>query len=111
MPEPINDFFEVSFNTQDEATHFSFQVLNLADSERGAQLSAGTRRLIAFQPLMPEERSNAYVSAGAAQMLMQSGARYPISNQPIALRDLPDALALVVGDQIDYMAYEARRRT
>jgi hypothetical protein len=109
MPAPVSDFFIVTFSSREEVAHFGMQLLDATTSPRGIQLSATGSRPVAFQSLMPRGEQTAYVSPGAAKLMAAIGAGFVINSAPLPLRELPDGLALLVGDQADLTAYENRR--
>ena len=110
MPQPIVDYFGVSFRSKKEAEQFSLQALNACTGPLGIQMMAGASRPVVLQSLMPQEGIGAFVSAGAAQLLKHEGAQYDIATAPTSLGHLPDGLALLAGDQADYSVYLARGR-
>lgn len=109
MPDPVTEFFPVSFSSQEEVGHFGMQLLNAADSPRGVQLTASGPRPVAFQSVMPRYEELAFLSAGAVKLLTETGARFAIDRNPVPLRELPDGLTLLIGDQRDYTEYKPRR--
>lgn len=111
MPKPVLEYFPVSLDGAESAATFSMQLINAVSGPQGMVAMAGPNRPVAFQPVMSSRgRETAYVSAGAAKLLRSMGIQTPIDSNPIPLRDLPDGLALVVGDNVDFLAYDARRR-
>lgn len=109
MPATVSDFYIVTFASREEAAHFGMQLLDATTSPRGIQLSATGPKPVAFQSLMSRGEQTAYVSLGAAKLLAEIGAGFAINSAPLPLRELPDGLALLVGDQADSTAYENRR--
>ena len=111
MPEPVLEYFPVCLDGSESAAAFSMQLINAVSGPQGMVAMVGPNRPVAFQPLMSASgRETAYVSAGAAKLLRGMGIQAAIDPNPVSLRDLPDGLALVVGDNVDFLAYDARRR-
>lgn len=111
MPEPVREFFRVRLQGREDAAAFAMQLINAASGPEGIGAMSGPRRAVAFQPILPtNETEISFVSAGAAKLLRDMGVRTPIDAEPVPLRELPDGLALVIGDNSDVEAYEARRK-
>ena len=111
MPEPVRQFFRAHVASREEAANLGLQLLSLAESPGGLAAMASPNRIVAFQPLMTKRSGDeAYLSLGAAKLLREQGSQVVIDPEPLDLASLPDGLGMVVGDNVDAMAYAGRHR-
>ena len=108
MAQAVEGYFAVAFRSKEEAQQFSLQALHACARPLALDMKRGGTCPIVLLSRMPREDIGAFVNAGAAKLLKDAGARYAIADIPVSFDQLPDNLALLVGDEADVRAYLAR---
>ena len=109
MPQPIRKYFRMDLPSDDGGT-FSQHVIRAAESEAGLKTLVGPDRAVIFQSLVTAgDHEVAYVSTGAVELLRRAGVSVKIEPTPVQITDLPDGLALLIGDAVDVEEYSRLR--
>ena len=105
----IEQFYLVNFPSADELRAWRGRILVYAAKVGGLTAGAAGPRPVVFVPLMPQgyDRVDAYVSEGA-RSLVREFARHAQIGKAMRLKELPDGLTLLYGDEADVIAYAKR---
>jgi hypothetical protein len=110
MPDPADVFYRLRFVDRNALRDWSLQVLDTIASREDAGARTGAAHPVIFVPAVTPQRGAVYafVSATALWLPYDETPGVHVEKARVALRELPDGLAVLVGHEEDARAYERR---
>ncbi|MFN2563531.1 MAG: hypothetical protein ABR499_00800 [Gemmatimonadaceae bacterium] len=108
--ESVDRFYRVRFADDTALRAWAVRVLEFTMALQSAAPSALDPRPVVFVPLMPHGPGPvfAYVSEATLRLPLGLGRDAQIDGTVLSLRELPEGLMLLYGDEADAAAYERR---
>jgi hypothetical protein len=106
---PIDRFYRVHFANSQALREWSLRALEIAASRDDVPTSTFPRTVV-FVPAKTRTAApvHGYVSEAARSLASSAAQDIAVDETAVSIRDLPDGLALLLGDASDTTAYEQR---